>query len=1184
MKPGASSESIVQPQRQHRRWVFGSAVLDESSRELLLHGQPVAIDNKLLEVLLVLLQHPNQLISKDQLAAACWPGRILSDSVLSKTLSRLREVLADADQSMIRTLHGQGYRLTVPVKLETVPPSKMPRDKSSEAERRQITVMCCDFGGSTSLSEQSDPEAFRVWMSAYQSAARGVIERYEGHLSQVLGDGLVVFFGYPLAHDDDAERAVRCGYELLRALKRIQHDPDSSARIGIHTGPVVVGPTEDAGGRSETLAMGHAPRLAAKLASAAEPGTLLISSATHKLVPGLFITEALPPLTFKGIEEPLRALQVMQPSGNRTRLEAAAQLTPFVGREQELSLLQERWQRVQEQQGQACLITAEPGFGKSRLLRVLREHIAHAPHTWLECRCSPLAKNSAYQPIIELLKKGLRIKDGDSNQDRLQSLEQALDADKQDGVPLLAPLLNISTGEKYPPSPYTAELQRRKTQGLLIGLLIALEQHQALLLVVEDLHWSDPSTLELLARLLDQIPGHRILLLLTARPEYRPDWPHRSHLSPISLPPLRRSETGRMLVALTGNKPLPAELERRILQRAGGVPLFLEELAKSLLESGQLIERDGRLDLPGSIDALAIPETLQASLNARMDRLGDAKPLIQLCAVIGREIPHRLLQAVAEIDDAMLNEDLQTLTDSQLLFQRGSAPDAAYLFKHALIQDTAYNSLLKTRQQKLHGNIAEAIKRLLPEQAAQAALHGARLAEHYGELAHHYERSGNAEMAARYAQLAGESAMRFSANREAVAHLSNAVRLIDALPSNPERLQLLISLHVSLGTTLSALNGYLDREASAAFHRARDLCRDADPMADLGSVLFGLAGADLVRGEFVSSLETTKQMDAWADTAFLPAIRVGARFIAGQANVFMGRLDAAEQDSRRAVEIYERENCRGIALVFGEDAWASAKATLAWTLWLRGYPDQAAAERERSMVHARQLGHVFSHAVAGALNSYGCQLGRDKQAVIELARMSAALCSEHGFPWYGAWAEILLGWTAAEEGHAVEAIPRIRAAMEIFNGGGAALLCPWALSVLATAQGKAGKADDALATVAEARAAATRTGELTHLAELHRLRGELILQSTRGIAADEAQTCFRHAIDIARGQQAKSWELRAATSLASLLQGRGEQKEARAILAEIYGWFTEGFDTPDLREAKTLLDALASDQRKRRAA
>jgi class 3 adenylate cyclase len=580
-----------------RRWRFGRVEFDERSLRLSLGGKPVELDLEALQILLHLLEHTGELVSTEQLGAAVWPGRTVGEASLLPAVARLRAAIGDEGGSIIRGGDAQGYRLATLVGVETLAAalpeaagSGVPQPAFNSvspprgvAERRQLTVLFCDLVGSTQLSEGLDEEAFREVLLAYYEAATAVSDSYEGYVAQRLGDGLLIYFGYPAAHDEDAERAVRCGYDMVAAVGRLDYQPPLAVRIGIHTGPVVVG---DTGGSTDILALGATVNLAARLQSLAPTNTVVISETTFKLVPGLFITRDLGTPELKGISRPVRVHQVIQPSGVRTRLEAADQLTPYVGREPERALLLDRWHQAVDGRGQACLITAEPGLGKSRLLLMLRQRIEGVAHSWLECRASPLTRNRAYQPVIELMHRGLVMKYGDSNAARLQRLEQGLDdigMDRHEAVPLLAPLLGIDLPAPYVPSSFGPELKRRKTLDLLSGWLLALAATQPLLLVIEDLHWADASTLSLIGRLLEQLPARKLMLVMTGRPEFSASWPCREHLTPLTLQPLKAHETERMLDSLTGSLALPGGVREKIIERANGVPLFIEEITKQLL-------------------------------------------------------------------------------------------------------------------------------------------------------------------------------------------------------------------------------------------------------------------------------------------------------------------------------------------------------------------------------------------------------------------------------------------------------------------------------------------------------------------------------------------------------------------------------------------------------------------------
>jgi class 3 adenylate cyclase len=576
--------------------------------------------------------------------------------------------------------------------------------RSSAAELRQLTVLFCDLVDSTPLSARLDAEALREVVRAYQEHAAEVIGRYEGHIAQYLGDGLLVYFGYPQAHEDAAERAVRAGYEIPLALgrlnERLQRESGLrlAVRVGIHTGPVVVG--EMGGGdRRETLALGETTNIAARLQGVAEPDAVVISHATLRLVPGLFVTEDLGTPGLKGVEEPIQAHRVLQPSGIRSRLEAASRLTPLVGRDQELGLLLDRWEQVEEGEGQAVLLSGEAGVGKSRLLQAIRERVAETPHTWLECQASPYARDSAFQPMIELVQQACGFRETDPSEQKLERLEAGLvlaGLRAAELVPLLAPLLSLSLPDSYRRPALGPELQRRETIEALAAWTLALGQRQPVVMVFEDLHWCDPATLEVVGRLLEQIPTARVLTLLSFRPEFEPPWPARSHVTPIAVGRLRSGAATQMIAATAEDRALPGPVVERILERAGGIPLFVEELTKSVLESGILAPRADRYELTGELEELSIPTTLQDSLMARLDRLSAAKEVAQLGAALGREFSYELMAAVAELDEPTLRQGLARLVEAELVYQRGAPPAATYSFKHALIQETAYGSLLRS--------------------------------------------------------------------------------------------------------------------------------------------------------------------------------------------------------------------------------------------------------------------------------------------------------------------------------------------------------------------------------------------------------------------------------------------------------------------------------------------------------
>ena len=652
-------------------------------------------------------------------------------------------------------------------------------------------MLFCDLVDSTVLAGQLDPEELREVVRAYQEVCAKVIARFEGHIAQYLGDGLLVYFGYPLAHEDDAQRAVRAGLGMVEALGQLntrlgdERGIHLAVRLGIHTGLVVVG--EVGGGtRQEQLALGETPNLAARLQGIAAPNTLVISAATLQLLGGFFAYQSLGTHPVKGIAQPLEVYQVLYESTARSRLEVAGStgLTPLVGREQEVGLLRERWAQVKDGLGQVVLLSGEAGIGKSRLVQVLKEQVATEPQAWLTpCQCSPYHQNTALYPMIDLLERvALRFEREESPQQKLSKLEGFLvqyGLPLAETVPLLATLLSLPLTADYAPMAMAPAQQKQKTLQALLTILLRIAAQQPVLFVMEDLHWVDPTTLEFLTLLVDQGPTARILALWTFRPDFSPPWTGRSHLTQVTLPRLPRQQATEMTDRVAHGKALPAEVVEQVVAKTDGVPLFVEELTKMVLESGLLQEREDRYELTGPLPPLAIPTTLHDSLMARLDRLATVKSLAQLGATLGREFSYELLQAVSPWDEGTLQRGLHQLVEAEFLYQRGLPPQATYLFKHALIQDAAYQSLLRSTRQQYHQRIAQVLEARFPE-----------LCETQPELlAQHYTEAGLMAQAIPYWQRAGQRAIERSAHLEAIAHLTKGLEVLRTLPDTPERAQ-----------------------------------------------------------------------------------------------------------------------------------------------------------------------------------------------------------------------------------------------------------------------------------------------------------------------------------------------------------------------------------------------------------
>ena len=773
------------------------------------------------------------------------------------------------------------------------PPEPQPPD----AERRQLTVLFCDLVDSTVLASQLDPEELREVVRAYQEACAKVIARFEGHIAQYLGDGLLVYFGYPLAHEDDAQRAVRAGLGIVEALGQLntrltrERGVHLAVRLGIHTGLVVVG--EVGGGtRQEQLALGETPNLAARLQGIAAPNTLVVSAATLQLLGGFFTYQSLGTSVLKGLAQPIEVYQVLHESMARSRLEAAGStgLTPLVGREQEVALLRERWAQVKEGLGQVVLLSGEAGIGKSRLVQVLKEQVATEPQAWLTpCQCSPYYQNTALYPLIDLLERVvLRFDREESPQQKLSKLEGHLvqyGFPLAEAVPLYASLLSIPLTADYAPLPMSPEQQKQKTLQALLTTLLRIAAQQPVLFVMEDLHWVDPSTLEFLSLLVDQGPTARVLALFTFRPDFSPPWTGRSHLTQVTLPRLPRRQAAEMAGRVAHSKTLPAEVMEQVVARTDGVPLFVEELTKMVLESGLLQEREERYELTGPLPPLAIPTTLHDSLMARLDRLATVKALAQLGATLGREFSYALLQAVSPWDEGTLRRGLHQLVEAEFLYQQGLPPEATYLFKHALIQETAYQSLLRSTRQQYHQRIAQVLEARFPESCeTQPEL-----------LAHHYTEAGLAEQAIGYWQRAGQQASDRSANVEAISHFTTGIELLKTLPETPERTQHALSLYIGLGTALWMTKGHAAPEVEHAYTQAYVLCQQVGETPQLAQVLHGLWRFYNTRGQLHTAQEFGETLLRLAQRAPDPALAVLAHYALGATWFYLGALQAARQ-------------------------------------------------------------------------------------------------------------------------------------------------------------------------------------------------------------------------------------------------------------------------------------------------
>jgi TOMM system kinase/cyclase fusion protein len=1049
--------------------------------------------------------------------------------------------------------------------------------QSPDAERRQLTVLFCDLVDSTPLASQLDPEDLREVVRAYQATCAKVIARFEGYIAQYLGDGLLVYFGYPLAHEDDAQRAVRAGLGIVEALEQLntrlerEREVQLAVRLGIHTGLVVVG---DMGGgtRQELLALGETPNLAARLQGLAAPNTLVISAATLQLLGGFFACQSLGTPLLKGFAQPLAVYRVLYERMARSRLEAIGStgLTPLVGREQEVGLLRERWAQVKDGLGQVVLLSGEAGIGKSRLVQVLQQHVAVEPQAWLTpCQCSPYHQHTALYPMIDLLERVvLQFDREEPPEQKLNKLEGFLvqhGLPLVEAVPLFATLLSLPLTADYVPLAVSPEQQKQRTLHALLTTLLRIAAQRPVLFVMEDLHWIDPSTLEFLSLLVDQGPTAPILALLTYRPDFSPPWTGRSHLTQMTLPRLLRRQAVEMTGRVAHSKALPAEVVEQVVAKTDGVPLFVEELTKMVLESGLLLEQGDHYELTGPLPPLAIPTTLHDSLMARLDRLATVKSLAQLGATLGRDFSYALLQAVSPWDEGTVRQGLHQLVEAEFLYQSGLPPQATYLFKHALIQDAAYQSLLKSTRQHYHQRIAQVLEERFPETvASQPEL-----------LAYHYTEAGLTEQAMPYWQRAGQRAVERSAHVEAISHLTKGLEVLATLPDTPERTQQELDMQITLGPALMATKGQAALEVARTYARARELCQRVGETPQLFPVLWGLWRFYLQRGELPEARELGERLRNLTrgrdDTARLLLTQQAL----GQTVFFLGESVSARTHLEQAIALYDSQQHHSLTFRYGQDSGVVCRGYLAWDLWLLGYPDQAVQRSNEALARAQEVTHPFSLAFASCFAAALHQFRRDAEAVQERAHATMALASEQGFPLYLALGTILWGWALAAREQREEGIRQMHQGLDASRTVGNALALPHFPTMLAEAYGAGGQAAEGLAVLEVAIAAVHKSKARFYEAEIYRLKGDLLLQHAVPDIS-QAEACFHQALDVAHSQQAKSLELRTAMSLSRLWQHQGKRTAAHDLLAPVYGWFTEGFDTADLQEAKALLDELAT--------
>jgi class 3 adenylate cyclase/DNA-binding winged helix-turn-helix (wHTH) protein/predicted ATPase len=1054
-----------------------------------------------------------------------------------------------------------------------------------EAERRHLTLLFCDLVDSTPLSVHLDPEELREVVRAYHAVCAEIIERFDGHIAQYLGDGLLVYFGYPRAHEDDAQRAVRTGLGIVEALRPLQRRLQTeqkvslAVRIGIHSGLVVVGDIGE-GARHERLALGEAHNLAARLQGLAPPDTVLISATTARLVQGWFVCEARGDQALKGFTAPMPVYHVLEESGVQSRLDTvgASGLTPLVGREREVNLLLQRWEDVKQGLGQVVVLTGEAGIGKSRLVRAVQERLAGERFTPLECRCLPHAQHSALYPMIELGRRLLQWHRDEAPDVTLAKLEAALAAYEVSltaVVPLLASLLSLPLSNRYAIPQLTPERQKQQTVEVILALLRACAAQQPVLFIVEDLHWIDPSTLELLTLFIDQEPTARVLTLLTGRPEFHPSWGSRAHVTSLTLGHLPPAQVELIIDRITGGKRLPAEVRQQVVAKTDGVPLFVEELTKMVLESGLLREQADHYELRGSLPSLAIPTTLHDSLVARLDRLPNAKEVAQLGATLGRAFSYELLQAVSPWEEERLQDALARLVEAELLYQRGVPPHVTYVFKHVLIQEAAYQSLLKSKRQQYHQQTVRIMEQHFPEIAdTQPEL-----------LAHHYTEAGLPAQAVPYWQRAGQLAIERSANVEAVSHFTKGLELLKALPETPERPRQELALQLALGAPLRMIKGETAPEMEGVYTRAYELSQQVGDQRQQFSALVSLSRLCLNRARIQKAHELAQQCFTLVQSVQDPVLLQEGHRRLGSSLFFRGELGAARVHFEQGIALNDVQQDHLRSISDRVNPSVTCLSYLAWTLWLLGYPDQALNRTCEALTLAHKSSHTYSLVVALHYAAVLRLARREARLAQELAEETIELSRMHGFAQWSVGGLFMRGAALIEQGLVEEGIGQLRQAQAASRAMGKELAQTHIFVRHAKACLQGERIEEGLQLLTEALHVIHESGERYLEAEVYRLKGELLLQlDTKGnrvfvppqpaLGLAEAESCFRCALAVACSQQAKSLELRAATSLSRLWQHQSKRTEAYQLLTKVYAWFTEGSETQDLQEAQILLKAL----------
>ncbi len=1042
-----------------------------------------------------------------------------------------------------------------------------------QAERRQLTVMFCDLVGSTALARRLDPEDFQATARRFLDTCNEAIGRYDGYIAKYMGDGLLAYFGYPHAHEHDAERAVHAGLAVLESVKALprEHDPDQefeiAARIGIATGSVMVGELIGQDTAKERSVFGETPNLASRLQGLAAPNQLIIDSVTKRLVGGEFEFADRGTVSLKGFEIPVQIWQVVRakPSASRFESYRSGRLVQFIGREHETALVLGRWREAVEGEGQVVLLCGEAGIGKSRLVRHLCDRLTEDHYETIQSQCSPHHTNTALYPVMTYLRRAAGLAGEDSASMQRQKLATLLASSGLDDhvtVALLADLLSIQGNEEDQLANLSPDKRKDMTLEALVQYLQRLADRSPVLLILEDAHWLDPTTLDLMTRVIDRIRLMRLLVLITFRPDFRPVWTEYSHVTFLTLNRLPRRQSAELIATMTGGKVLPQEVQQAILTKTDGVPLYIEELTDNLLETGLLTEGTDAFTLKASVKDIAIPDSLQALLMERVDRLGPIKEIVQIGAAIGREFGYELLRATVDVTDSQLNNALDLFVSSGLILQEGGRPLSRYRFKHTLVQEAAYNTLPKKARRFLHARIAKTLEEKFAE----------RVQLEPELLAYHCEQAGLTRQAVTYWHLAARRDADRSANIEALHHFTSAVTLLKDLPENMERNALELDLLIARGAPMVTVKGYASQEIERNYLRARELSRDESGSEQYFLSVWGLWVFHLVRGPLATACDLAEQLLSLAKCEHNPDLLIRAHESVGSTYSFLGRFNEAKAHLLAAKSLYDPARHRSRALPYTQDPGITARIILARTLWILGEVDQVEALSEEAIGMARQLEHPFTLAFALATVSWIYSTIRDANRTLIFAEEAVAISTKYSFEVTLAWATSLQGWALAEKGDE-EGLGRLVKGLSDTQVAGASLNNTFTLALLAEIYLRQKRPEEGLGAVAEAEKLVHSQGERCWQAELLRLKGELLLkQSEQSVSA--AEQYFIEALKIAQEQHASMLELRAAMSMARLLKKLNRLDAAKLVLNSVRFRLDEAVANPDLMEARTLLTQL----------